>query len=64
LPIGADSEWADVFPSYLNVKDVKFFVSPNKDGKLAWKETTGIVSPYVRVVMKIGFANERRKQLK
>jgi len=52
-PTGADSEWANVFPDYINVKEVKFFISPTKDVKYAWKETAGINAPYVRVYMKL-----------
>jgi hypothetical protein len=65
-PTETNSGWVDVFPSYLNVKDVQFFPSPNKNADYAWSknETQNITAPYVRVIMRIGFSADRRKQLR
>jgi hypothetical protein len=62
-PTWADTEWVDVFPSYINVKEAKFYISPNKDVKYAWKDPV-VNAPYVRVALKLGFSAERKKQLR
>ena len=50
LPSGADSEWVDLFPDYINVKDVRFYPFPSKDFGNAWKEGNpdNSVNAYVR----------------
>ena len=63
-PVDGDAGWVDILPDYINVKSLQFYVSPNKDVSYAWKETSGISAPYVRVALRIGFSAARRKTLK
>ncbi|MDD4151123.1 MAG: prepilin-type N-terminal cleavage/methylation domain-containing protein [Candidatus Gracilibacteria bacterium] len=46
-----DSKWVDIFPNYINVKDVSFFIYPNKDYNYNWGDQGGQsnISPYVRL---------------
>ena len=48
-----DSKWVDIFPNYINVKDLKFFIYPNKDYTYSWWESLleNNISPYIRLTM-------------
>lgn len=66
MPAGKDSEWVNILPSYIDVKNIKFYIYPNKDYRLSWKETDSSINinPYIRINMTIGFAWKRRKLIK
>jgi hypothetical protein len=51
MPNSVDDGWINLFPDYINIKDLKIFISPNKDFKNAWKESnpTTTVNPLVRM---------------
>lgn len=57
--------WVDIFPSYFNVKEAKFFVYPNKDYKSSWKEDWDniAINPYVRIKLNIWFAWKERARM-
>ncbi len=59
----ADTGWIDILPSYIDVRELRFFPSPIKDVNYAWKESN-INNSFVRVAMKIGFTWSRKKQLR
>jgi prepilin-type N-terminal cleavage/methylation domain-containing protein len=63
---GVDSEWVDLFPSGVNVLDLDFFISPNKNPEYAWRENTDDIkaSESVGIVITIGHSWERRKRIK
>lgn len=46
-----DLKRQNIFPNYINVSDVKFFVYPNKNSKYAWSDTTSTINiaPYLRI---------------
>lgn len=62
LPSGADQEWVDLFPDYVNVKSLAFTVWPLKDVRYAWKENGDqiAVNPYARIQMVIGASGKMR----
>lgn len=66
LPNSLDDWWIDLFPEYINVKDIRFFLYPNKDYKLAWKEESQNVAlnPYVRIQMTLWYSWKRKKQIR
>ena len=66
LPNGIDTEWVDIFPSWVNVQDVDFYPYPEKDFRYSWKESANDVTlnSYVRIRMTLGLAWERRKKIK
>lgn len=43
--------WTKLFPDYINVKDLSFFIYPKKDFKLAWKESdpNTNINPYAKI---------------
>jgi len=49
----SDSYWIPLFWDNINVKNVKFFMYPNKDYKLSWRNTAPKVNiaPYIRIKM-------------
>ena len=65
LPTGADNEWVDIFPSYVNVEDMNFFAYPPKDPHYAWKETDPSisVSPIVRIQLRLGYGWVKRAKI-
>ncbi len=65
LPNWIDNWWVDLLPSYVNVKDFKLFLYPNKDYKYWWKEndTTLTMNPFVRISMTLWYSWDRRKKL-
>ncbi|MDD2486864.1 MAG: prepilin-type N-terminal cleavage/methylation domain-containing protein [Candidatus Gracilibacteria bacterium] len=64
LPKGENDEWVPLFPEYINVRNVRFFVYPTKDYKLSWrdKDINTNVNPYVRLNITLGFAWVKRIQ--
>ncbi|MFA6090176.1 MAG: prepilin-type N-terminal cleavage/methylation domain-containing protein [Candidatus Gracilibacteria bacterium] len=66
LPAGVDSEWVNIFPTWINVKNVDFFLYPEKDFRYAWKESdpATLLNSYVRIHMTIGLAWEKRKKIR
>ncbi|EKE28423.1 MAG: hypothetical protein ACD_3C00060G0003 [uncultured bacterium (gcode 4)] len=65
LPNWIDDGWVDLLPGYVNVKNLKLFLYPNKDYKYWWKEndTSLTVNPFVRISMTIWYSWDRRKKL-
>ncbi|HRI35870.1 MAG TPA: hypothetical protein PK765_02100 [bacterium] len=63
---GLDSEWVDLFPSTVNVRDIEFFITPNKKAEFAWRENADDVkaAESVGIVITIGHSWERRKLIK
>ena len=63
--VGTVTEWVSVFPDEVNVSNIAFFPYPNKDYRLAWKESDSKirVAPYVRIDMTLGYSWMRRKKL-
>lgn len=55
----------DIFPDYFNVKDIKFFVYPNKNFKLAWKEDSDnlAINSYVRIKIVVGYSWKQLKRM-
>ncbi len=66
LPNGTTGEWVDIFPDYINVKNIDFYPYPDKDFRLAWKEDNiaTVINPYVRMNITLGLAWEKRRQIK
>ena len=74
LSFNDDSDWIDLFPDYINVKSLKFYIYPEKNPWYSWKAqddisgTTGFISPfihpYVRIQITIGFGWKRRTIIK
>lgn len=73
VPLNNDSDWVDLFPDYINVKSLRFYIYPLKDPWLSWKAnddliTPGFISPflhpYVRMELTLGFAWKRRSIIK
>ena len=56
----------NIFPPWINVKNVDFFLYPEKDFRYAWKESDPaiLLNSYVRIHMTIGLAWEKRKKIK
>ena len=66
IPTDIDDGWVDVFPDFINVKDLHFYVWPNKNPNYAWadqSETTQ-VNPYLRIDMTLGLSGKRRNQVR
>lgn len=55
-----------LFPKTINVEDVKFFLYPNKDLNLAWKDPSisSNFSPYLRIQYKLTPSREKRKWIR
>lgn len=66
LPSGSDTEWVDIFPDYIHVKNVSFFVYPDKDFRYSWKEddSSQTINSYVRLNITLGLSWEKRRQIK
>ncbi len=64
-PTGSGAEWISVFPDEINVASLAFFPFPNKDYRLAWKESDPLIrtAPYVRIELSVGFSWKRRKKV-
>lgn len=66
IPTGSDAEWIPLFPSSVNVKNLQFFLYPNKDPLKAWSsdEESIFVHPHVRIELTLGLSWKKRKSLK
>jgi len=66
LPTWADSEWIDILPEYINVKNANFYLYPNKNYRYSWKENDSSINinPYLRINMTVWFSWIKRKQIK
>lgn len=66
LPNGSPGEWVDIFPDYINVKNIDFYPYPDKDFRLAWKEDNAdtVINPYVRMNITLGLSWQKRRQIK
>lgn len=48
------SYWVSLFPDSINISDLKFYLYPNKDLRLSWKEWWAVnFSPYLRISYKL-----------
>ncbi|EKE26091.1 MAG: hypothetical protein ACD_4C00441G0009 [uncultured bacterium (gcode 4)] len=63
LPIWDDSEWVNLFPDFINVKNAKFFLYPNKDFSLAYNESSNdtSINPYLRLNITLWYAWSKKK---
>lgn len=65
LPSATGSEWVSLFPDYINVKSAKFFIYPNKDYNLSWRDGNSYsVNPYVRLNITLWYAWIKRAAFK
>ena len=74
LSFSNDSDWVDLFPDYINIKSLRFYIYPQKNPWYSWNAaddisgTTGFISPfihpYVRMQITIGFGWKRRTIIK
>jgi len=62
----SEARWVNIFPSDINVKDVKFYLYPSTDIKLAWKDDSdrANIAPYVRLHMIISPSIKSKRVLK
>jgi hypothetical protein len=58
--------WVPLFPKSINVKDVQFYIYPNKDINLAWKDSlvSSNFSPYLRIKYTLTPSRDKRKWMK
>lgn len=65
LPTGAEKEWIDIFPEWINVKNISFYPYPEKDFRYAWKDSNDsvVLNSYVKIHLTIGLAWEKRKKI-
>ncbi len=74
LSFNNDTDWIDIFPDYINVKSLRFYIYPIKNPWYAWKAvddvsgTPGFLSPfihpYVKIQITLGFWWKRRSIIK
>ncbi|MBX9808928.1 prepilin-type N-terminal cleavage/methylation domain-containing protein [Candidatus Gracilibacteria bacterium] len=74
IATGESSEWLDLFPGTINVKNLTFQIYPIKDPWLSWAaqdcdpmNTTCVspfIHPYVRMNLEMGFSWGKRRTLK
>ena len=66
LATGTEIEWVDIFPSWVNVKNIDFLPFPEKDFRYAWKESSDslVLNSYVRIRLTLGLAWEKRKKIR
>jgi hypothetical protein len=65
LPTGVDSEWIDVFSRDISVNSAQFFLNPNLDYNLAWKDTSDtLANSYLRMRLSLGYSWKKRKLIK
>lgn len=66
LPTWVSSEWVDILPEYINVKNANFYLYPNKNYRYSWKEDdiNTNINPYLRINMTVWFSWIKRKQIK
>ena len=58
--------WIDLLPDYINVKNIKFYLYPKKDYKLAWAEDDENINinPYIKLNITLWYAWNKKKLLK
>ena len=63
---GSESKWVNLFPDYINVSDVSFYVYPNKYNKYSWADNDSWVNiaPYVRINMTLSPSRKKIPQIK
>ncbi len=69
---GVDSEWLDLFPSTVNVKNLSFQIFPVKDPWLSWAAPDCLVAncispfihPYVRMNLEMWFSWGKRRAIR
>lgn len=74
IAIGRDSEWVNLFPKSINVRNVKFEVFPKKDPWLAASAqdcqpnqqncTSPFIHPYVQLDLELWYSYNKRKTIK
>lgn len=62
----SESKWVNLFPDYINVSDVSFYVYPNKYNKYSWADNDSWVNiaPYVRINMTLSPSRKKIPQIK
>lgn len=62
----SDSYWVSLFPDTISVMNVEFFLFPNKDIRLAWKDFSSNINmaPYVRLKFSLSPSWKKRKWMK
>ena len=68
------NDWVDLFPDYINVKSLNFYIYPLKNPWYAWKATDDVtgtpwfispfIHPYVKLQITLGFWWKRRTIIK
>ena len=72
IATGKDSEWLDLFPSTINVKNLSFQIFPIKDPWLSWAAPdcssptciSPFIHPYVRMNLEMWFSSGKRRSLR
>lgn len=61
-----DDGWVDIFPQFVNIRDVSFTLAPLKDSNEAYasKNNDDFIHPYVRISLRVWYGWERRKLLR
>lgn len=44
VPLNNDSDWVDLFPDYINVKSLRFYIYPLQNPWLSWKAADDLVT--------------------
>lgn len=59
----SDAYWVSLFPDTMSVMNVEFFLFPNKDIKLAWKDFSSSINmtPYLRIKFTLSPSWKKRK---
>lgn len=59
----SDAYWVPLFPDTMSVMNVEFFLFPNKDIKLAWKDFSSNINmtPYLRIKFTLSPSWKKRK---
>lgn len=62
LPTGNDSEWIDVFSKDITVNLAQFYLNPNLDYHLSWKDPgDNLANSYLRMNLRLGYSWKKRK---
>ncbi len=74
LSYNSDTDWVDLFPDYVNVKSLRFYIYPLRNPWYAWKAVDDVtwtpnfispfIHPYVKLQITLGFAWKRRSIIK
>lgn len=61
-----DDGWVDIFPQFVNIRDVSFTIAPLKDSNEAYssKNNDDFIHPYARISLRVWYGWEKRKLLR